>query len=144
MIRRRVESGATWLAYDGTALLGAIALSDEPPHYIDRPAGEPEIYISGFITARSSRARVAGPALLAHAKATARRANVGLLRLDCYAGGDGGLVAYYESVGFRQVARFTVDVLGAPYTGCLMEQRLTPARPPRRSRTLAPIKDLFM
>lgn len=47
-----------------------------------------------------------------------------LLRLDCYAGGDGALVRYYESVGFEQVTRFTVELFGAPYTGCLLEQRL--------------------
>jgi hypothetical protein len=62
--------------------------------------------------------------LLRHAKATADRTGVSLLRLDCYAGGAGALVRYYESVGFEQVTRFTVELFGKSYTGCLLEQRL--------------------
>jgi hypothetical protein len=64
-----------------------------------------------------------------HARAVARQRGAGLLRLDCYAGGDGALVAYYESVGFQQVVRFTVEILGTPYTGCLLQQRLAPGSP---------------
>jgi hypothetical protein len=125
MIRARAESGDMSLAHAGARIIGAIVLGDKPPHYID-PAGDGrEIYISGFITTRAPDARTVGRLLLHHTKATAARAGVGLLRLDCYAGGDGALVRYYESVGFEQVTRFTVELLGATYTGCLLEQRLT-------------------
>lgn len=124
-IHERANSGSTWVADTGTKLLGAIVLGDKPPGYIDQPAGEPEVYISGFITSRVSRAHNVGAMLLEHARATARQAGISLLRLDCYAGGDGRLVRYYESVGFRQVTRFTVELFGAPYTGCLLQHRLT-------------------
>jgi GNAT superfamily N-acetyltransferase len=126
LIRARVESGAMWLAHNGGLLLGAIVLGDEAPSYVD-PAGEREIYISGFITSRAPDARAAGRLLLHHAKTAAADAGISLLRLDCYAGGTGGLVAYYESVGFEQVTRFTVDLSGVAYTGCLLELRLTGA-----------------
>jgi GNAT superfamily N-acetyltransferase len=123
-IRGRVESGNMWLARAGERILGAIVLGDKAPDYIDQPADGPEIYITGFITSRAPDARAAGQLLLRHAKATAARSGMSLLRLDCYAGGDGALVRYYESVGFEQVTRFTVELFGAPYTGCLLEQRL--------------------
>jgi GNAT superfamily N-acetyltransferase len=128
-IRSRVEGGTMWLVEADGRLLGAIALGREAPHYVDG-AAEPQIYITGFITARGPHARGAGRVLLEHAWATARREGIELIRLDCYAGGDGGLVAYYESVGFRRVRRFTVELLGAPYDACLLEQRkpLCPVR----------------
>jgi hypothetical protein len=94
-------------------------MDDQPPVYI-RPAGEAEIYISGLITSGGALARTVGRALLGHAKATAQRAGIGLLRLDCYAAGDGALIRYYESVGFHQVTSFTIGLMGAPYTGCLL------------------------
>jgi ribosomal protein S18 acetylase RimI-like enzyme len=132
LIRGRAGSGTMWLAHTGAQLLGAIVLGDKPPVYI-KPAvgsaGEPEIYISGFITSRALRARTAGRTLLDHAITTARRAGINLLRLDCYAGGDGGLVRYYESVGFQQVSRFIIELMGAPYTGCLLQKRLTAVSP---------------
>jgi GNAT superfamily N-acetyltransferase len=126
MIRGRAGSGKMWLAHAEGQVLGAIVLGDKAPSYIDQPAEEAEIYIGGLITSRAPHARTVGRTLLDHAKTTARRADISLLRLDCYAGGDGGLVAYYESVGFHQVTRFTVELMGAPYTGCLLQQRLAP------------------
>jgi GNAT superfamily N-acetyltransferase len=129
LIRHRADSGTMWLAHTGQLLLGAIVLADEAPSYIDQPAGEAEIYISGFITSRAPHARIAGRKLLDHTRTTARRAGINLLRLDCYAGGDGGLVRYYESIGFHQVTRFTIELMGTPYSGCLLQQRLTPGPP---------------
>jgi GNAT superfamily N-acetyltransferase len=128
MIQARAESGDMWLAHTGDRILGAIVLGDKAPHYIDPAAHGRQIYITGFITSRAPDARTAGQILLQHAKDTAYREGISLLRLDCYAGGDGALVAYYESVGFEQVTRFSVELLGATYTGCLLEQRLRSSR----------------
>lgn len=125
LIRARAESGTMWVARSQSQILGAVVLGSHPPHYIAHPAERPEIYISGMIASRAPNARGIGRVLLEHATETARRASIGLLRLDCYAGGDGGLVAYYESAGFRQVDRFTVGLMGSRYSGCLLEQRLT-------------------
>ncbi|MGH3434055.1 MAG: hypothetical protein ACRDQB_14590, partial [Thermocrispum sp.] len=43
-----------------------------------------------------------------HARRIARQRGIGLLRVDCWAGGDGGLVAYYTGQGFTPTERFTV------------------------------------
>jgi GNAT superfamily N-acetyltransferase len=128
MIQARAESGDMWLAHIGDRILGAIVLGDKAPHYIDPADHWPEIYITGFITSRAPDARTAGQRLLQHAKDSAYREGISLLRLDCYAGGDGALVAYYESAGFEQVARFSVELLGATYTGCLLEQGVRNSR----------------
>lgn len=47
-----------------------------------------------------------GAALLAHAAEETRRAGVELLRVDCWAGGGGELVAFYERNGFAPASRF--------------------------------------
>lgn len=73
-----------------------------------RPAGEPELYVHSLVTDRRFAGRGVGGALLAHAVDEARRHGVSLLRLDCYAGGDGRLVAYYEGNGFTPTETFTV------------------------------------
>ena len=39
------------------------------------------------------------------------------MRVDCYAGNGGRLVAFYESCGFTPVGEFTV---GDGWTGCLL------------------------
>jgi GNAT superfamily N-acetyltransferase len=124
LIRSRAASGGMWLAECDARVLGAIVLEAEPPRYLTVPAGEPAIHVSGFITSRAPDARTVGRLLLDHARTTARARGIGLLRLDCYAGGDGGLVAYYESAGFTPVETFTVDLLGGSYHACLLEQRL--------------------
>jgi GNAT superfamily N-acetyltransferase len=124
LIRARAGSGSMWLAHAGERLLGAIVLDRQAPQYICYAEDVSAIYISGFITSRAPDARSLGQVLLRHARATADRAGIEQLRLDCYAGGDGGLVAYYEAVGFKQVSRFSVELMGATYTGCLLELRL--------------------
>ena len=124
LIRSRTAGGRMWLAEKGARVLGAIVLEPEPPHYLTDLAGEPAIHLTGFITSRAPDARTVGRLLLDHARTTARESGTGLLRLDCYAGGDAALVAYYEAAGFTRVGTFTVDLLGGPYHGCLLEQRL--------------------
>ncbi|GLA26728.1 hypothetical protein AnigIFM63326_003896 [Aspergillus niger] len=84
-----------WLAVKGTGpmpgeapmdIVGAFALGDRSPYV--SPVSEPELYI--------------GRRLLDHARDLARKAGVSLLRVDCYAGGDGKLVRYYEFQGFQK------------------------------------------
>lgn len=50
-----------------------------------------------------------GSALLAHAAEVTRQAGVSLLRVDCYAGDDGKLVAYYEGNGFTATEPYTTN-----------------------------------
>lgn len=96
-----------WIAEDDGVPAGAMATSPRPMPYVS-PAGEPELYILLLVTSRAFAGRGIGSALLAHARAEARRLGVGLVRVDCYAGPDGDLVAYYVRNGFTPVSAFTV------------------------------------
>jgi GNAT superfamily N-acetyltransferase len=86
---------------------GAAILADQPPAHIP-PVSEPEIYIDLLITARAHTGRGVGTVLLDHARAETRRRGIGLLRVDCWAGGDGKLVRYYRGQGFTPTERFRV------------------------------------
>jgi GNAT superfamily N-acetyltransferase len=71
-------------------------------------ADEPELYISWLVTSRPFAGHGVGAALIEHACAEARRLDVGLLRVDCYAGNDGRLVDYYRGNGCTTAETFTV------------------------------------
>ena len=63
--------------------------------------------------------------LLDHARELAREAGVGLLRVDCFAGGDGALVRYYEKQGFTRDVEFAVPrVNDSDWPGQVLVQRL--------------------
>lgn len=84
------------------------------------PAPEvPELYVRALVTSRSQAARGAGRLLLDHAVALAEQAGVAQVRVDCFAGNDGRLVAFYESCGFTRVGTFTA---GESWTGALLSR----------------------
>ncbi|VUC28376.1 unnamed protein product [Clonostachys rosea] len=99
-------------------VVGSIALGDAPPYV--KPAGEPELYIKGFLTDRSWAGHGIGALLLAKARQLAGDAGISVLRVDCYRGEDGKLVKYYESQGFVKMEEF--EVQGWP--GQVLMQRL--------------------
>ncbi|MFJ3978075.1 GNAT family N-acetyltransferase [Streptomyces sp. NPDC090021] len=81
--------------------VGALVLDSGPsPQLPIAPAGEPERYVRLLVSDRRHAGRGIGAALLEHAAEETRRAGVGLLRVDCWAGGGGELVAFYERNGF--------------------------------------------
>ncbi len=131
-VRSHVDSRWLWLAVDGDprpaagTVLGTMAVTDGPPPYV-APVDEPEVYIKAFVTALEPAARGAAAALWRNAERLAVHAGASLLRLDCYAGGDGKLVRYYRSVGFQPVRQLTVEFPDSPepYHGCLLARRLT-------------------
>ncbi|MEU6782073.1 GNAT family N-acetyltransferase [Nonomuraea angiospora] len=84
------------------------------------PATEPELYIQALVTDRRFHGHGIGRALLDRAGTEAAERGVGLLRVDCYAGDDGRLVAYYESCGFTRIAPFTVG----DWPGMLLQRRI--------------------
>ncbi|KAL6837559.1 acyl-CoA N-acyltransferase [Trichoderma camerunense] len=113
------ESGGTWIAVDTNysppkpgdeelsvinGVVGAITVG-QAVHYV-QPATEPELYVKYLASDRASSGKGIGTLLLEKARALAREAGVSLLRLDCYAGGSGGLVRYYESQGFKRMETF--------------------------------------
>jgi GNAT superfamily N-acetyltransferase len=65
-----------------------------------------------------------GTMLLDHARELARADGVELLRVDCFAGGDGALVRYYEKQGFTRAEQFVVPVNDSEWPGQVLIQRL--------------------
>ncbi|MEV0278047.1 GNAT family N-acetyltransferase [Streptomyces sp. NPDC050610] len=103
-----VRSGTPWIAeIDGEAA-GTVTLTPHPAPYV-APADEPEVYVHLLVIDSRFRGRGVGSALLAHAVEETRRQSIDLLRVDCYAGGEGRLVDYYRRNGFTPTETFTVE-----------------------------------
>ncbi|GGS04490.1 GCN5 family N-acetyltransferase [Streptomyces aureoverticillatus] len=120
-IDKYVADGSPWLAeVDGEAA-GMLLLTDSPGSYIP-PVDEPERYVHYLATDPRFAGRGVGRALLAHAAAETRRQGISLLRVDCYAGNEGKLVAYYESNGFVRAETFTEK--NGTWPGQVLEMRL--------------------
>ncbi|WP_326565886.1 GNAT family N-acetyltransferase [Amycolatopsis rhabdoformis] len=97
---------------------GALIVGEQCPEHVP-PPGEPELYVRLLITSRRFGGERVGARLLAHALVVARQKNIGLVRVDCWAGGDGALQRYYEGQGFTPTVRFDVD----GWIGQVFEQR---------------------
>jgi len=106
-VRKYVTTGDPWIAEIDGAPAGTLTLTDAPGDYI-AAVDEPERYVHLLAADHRFAGRRVGSALLAHAAEETRRAGVALLRVDCYAGDDGKLVAYYERNGFTKTEAFTV------------------------------------
>lgn len=119
-VRGMAAGDGLLIAEIGGAPAGAIVLTELPPAHVPS-AGERELYVDGLITARSHTGSGVGTALLTRARTEARARGIELLRVDCWAGGDGALVRYYRRQGF--VPTETFDVGG--WIGQVFEQRLT-------------------
>ena len=88
-------------------IVGALALGERTPYVT--PVSEPELYVRLLVTDRQCAGNQIGKRLLDHARDLASKAGVSLLRVDCYAGGDGKLVQYYESQGFKRFESLDVE-----------------------------------
>ncbi|MFF8263817.1 GNAT family N-acetyltransferase [Streptomyces virginiae] len=101
--------------------VGALVLDSGPgPQLPIAPAGEPERYVRLLVSDRRHAGRGIGAALLAHAAEETLRAGITLLRVDCWAGGGGELVAFYERSGFTPTDRF----LSGDWPGQVLARRL--------------------
>ncbi|MFF3209406.1 GNAT family N-acetyltransferase [Streptomyces sp. NPDC002886] len=102
--------------------VGALVLDTGPSPKMPMiaPAGEPERYVRLLVSDRRYAGLGIGAALLARAVEETRRAGVELLRVDCWAGGTGELVAYYERNGFTRTDPF----LSGAWPGQVLEQRV--------------------
>ena len=116
------DDDGLWVAEADGRVVGALAVGDAMPYV--RPAEEPELYVRLLVTDRESAGQNIGGVLLDHARELAREAGVGLLRVDCFAGGDGALVRYYETQGFTRTETFAVPVTGSEWPGQVLAQRL--------------------
>jgi GNAT superfamily N-acetyltransferase len=120
-VERYTTENTPYLAeLDGTPV-GALVLDSGPsPQMPIAPAGEPERYVRLLVSDRRHAGRGIGAALLAHAAEETRRAGVDLLRVDCWAGGGGELVAFYERNGFTPTDRF----LSGSWPGQVLARRV--------------------
>ncbi|MGI5158807.1 GNAT family N-acetyltransferase [Microbispora sp. CA-102843] len=134
-IRGMAHGGGLSIAEIGGVPAGALVLTERPPAHIP-PVNERELYVDLLITARSFTGRGVGAALLDMARTEARARGITLLRVDCWAGGDGDLVRYYQGQDFTPTDRF--DVNG--WIGQVFEQRLNeqPSADAGSARSAAP------
>ncbi|WP_372664018.1 GNAT family N-acetyltransferase [Amycolatopsis kentuckyensis] len=98
---------------------GALIVSEEHDPHVP-PVNERELYVRLLITSRRFAGRHVGGRLIEYALDEARRRGIDLVRVDCWAGGDGALQRYYESQGFKPTVRFHVD----EWVGQVLEQRV--------------------
>ncbi|MFJ6941167.1 GNAT family N-acetyltransferase [Streptomyces sp. NPDC101132] len=109
VLRYTTENAPFVAERDGTPV-GVLVLDSGPsPAMPVPPAGEPERYVRLLVTDRAHAGRGIGAALLARAAEETRRAGVDLLRVDCWAGGGGELVAWYRRNGFTPAGSFDSD-----------------------------------
>ncbi|MDN0197304.1 GNAT family N-acetyltransferase [Streptomyces sp. S.PNR 29] len=120
-VERYTTENAPYIAESDGMPVGALVLDSGPsPQLPIAPAGEPERYVRLLVSDRRYAGLGIGAALLAHAAEETRRAGVELLRVDCWAGGGGALVAYYERNGFTPTHRF----LSGSWPGQVLAQRV--------------------
>ncbi|MET9291047.1 GNAT family N-acetyltransferase [Streptomyces sp. NPDC003077] len=120
-IERYMTENTPYIAEWHGAPVGALVLDSGPsPQMPIAPAGEPERYVRLLVSDRRHAGQGIGAALLAHAAEETRRAGVELLRVDCWAGGGGELVAFYERNGFTPTDRF----LSGTWPGQVLARRV--------------------
>ncbi|GAA3164478.1 GNAT family N-acetyltransferase [Nonomuraea roseoviolacea] len=110
---RRTEQVERWAGGGGLRIAEvdgepAGCLSVGSPAAYVQPAQVPELYVQALVVDRRFPGRGVGAALLDRALAEAGERGAEVLRVDCYAGGDGRLVRWYEEWGFEREAPFTV------------------------------------
>ncbi|MET8090744.1 GNAT family N-acetyltransferase [Micromonospora sp. NPDC005220] len=105
---------------DGTPAAALVLGSGPDPRIPIAPVAEPERYVRLLVSDRRFAGRNLGSALLARAVEETRRAGVRLLRVDCWAGGGGKLVAFYERHGFTSTETFLVG----SWPGQVLAQRV--------------------
>jgi GNAT superfamily N-acetyltransferase len=120
--RQWVSSGGFYLAWIDDEPVGALAVGKAPAHLPQ--ASDPELYVNLLVTARRHAGEGIGAAMLDYARDLAWAQGARLLRLDCYAGDDRALVAYYEKQGFSATETFSFEIRDTLWPGQVMELRL--------------------
>ncbi|MEV0092452.1 GNAT family N-acetyltransferase [Streptomyces sp. NPDC050738] len=105
-VHRYVAEGSPWIAEVDGVPAGTLTLTEGPGPEL-APADEPERYIHLLVIDRRFAGLGVGSELLRHAAEETRREGISLLRVDCYAGPDGELVAYYVRNGFSPTEKFS-------------------------------------
>ncbi len=106
-VRDLLSSGVVTIAEIDGDVVGASVVADHPMPYV--PAiDEPERYLKLLIASPLHRGEGIGRRLIEMAREATVAAGIGLLRVDCWAGGDRRLVAYYEGEGFTPIQEIEV------------------------------------
>ncbi|MEU1542530.1 GNAT family N-acetyltransferase [Actinacidiphila glaucinigra] len=122
-VTRYAEEYLLRVAETGGRVVGVCVLAEERPDYAS-PVDERELYVRLLVTDRSLSGSGIGAALVEDAVAETRRRGIRLLRVDCYAGGEGRLVRQYEALGFTRAQPFAVSrEEGDPWPGQILERR---------------------
>ncbi|MEU9161174.1 GNAT family N-acetyltransferase [Streptomyces sp. NPDC048424] len=120
-VERYTTENVPYVAELGGVPVGALVLDTGPsPQMPIAPADEPERYVRLLVSDRRHAGLGIGAALLEHAAEETRRAGVELLRVDCWAGGGGELVGFYERNGFAATERF----LSGDWPGQVLARRV--------------------
>lgn len=107
-IREACALPGAWVAeHEQIGVCGALVLGDAMPYV--PPAESAELYVRLLIASRHPGARGVGRAMMRFADEEAKAAGVSQLRVDCYAGGSGNLVRFYESCGYERLLTFDED-----------------------------------
>lgn len=106
-LARGLASEDLWMAEADGAVAGTLAISETAPEYAP-PVGERELYVRWLLVDRAHTGRNVGGRLLDHARQRARELGINLVRVDCWSGGDGALIRYYEGQGFTPTVRVPV------------------------------------
>jgi GNAT superfamily N-acetyltransferase len=114
-----IDAGDLWIAEVGGEPAGALIVSEHRKDFAP-PVDEPELYVSLLLVSRRHAGTKIGSRLLDFAREQAKARGIGLIRVDCYAGGTGDLVRYYTRNGFTPTQTFTLG----DWPGQLFEQRL--------------------
>ncbi|MEU0947366.1 GNAT family N-acetyltransferase [Streptomyces canus] len=126
-VARYIDEGSVFIAEADGVPAATLTITDAPGAYLAHlpPPGEPERYIHWLASDRRFKGHGIGSALLAHAAEATRRAGVALLRVDCYAGDDRKLVAYYEANGFTPTDTYTAGA-NNDWPGQVLARRVRP------------------
>jgi GNAT superfamily N-acetyltransferase len=106
-VRDLLSSGVVTIAEIDGEVVGASVVTDHPMPYV--PAiEEPERYLKLLIASPAYRGQQIGHRLIELAREQTVADGVGLLRVDCWSGGDRRLVSYYTSEGFAPTQEIEV------------------------------------
>lgn len=98
-VRELLTDGVLTIAEIDNVAVGTSLVTDHPMPYVPA-AAEPERYLKLLITSPAHRGKKIGHRLIDRARDLAVSEGIGLLRVDCWSGGDKQLVRYYARAGF--------------------------------------------
>lgn len=106
-VRNMLDQGAATIAEIGGEVVGVSIVADHPMPYVP-PLEEPERYLLLLMSSPAHRGEKIGHQLIELAREKTLDDGIDLLRVDCWAGGDRRLAAYYASEGFIPIEEIEV------------------------------------